>query len=556
MRDRTISRLSRKRAAFLCILAATLLLTFAASLRYSTPLDGIPHPKIRQLDSGWLYEDGSGLSPLPQLPCRPDFAGETICLVHELSGIAQRPDDVLAIQTRYQAIRVWADQALIYEAAQGKEHALSSMWHFIPSQAYSGASTLRIELTKYDQTSDWELASIALDHPAAIAMYLLQEHLLTILVWLCCMLFSLLMVFITLFMAIRKIEGTQLVLALTAFIFLSGTWILLDSKVTTVFGGNYALTYFFSYCVFYLLPVPLLFYFQLMLKPQSMLLRHLIWIAAGNAGFWMLLHLLGIVSIRNTAVSVHLIIVVFLVLFIGESRRQRKQRQQRHMSTLWGSVVIFTAALASIVLYYTGLLPPTNSAVLYVWSLLALILCMTMDTIMVFGRMWKEKQYIGIYRQLATEDRMTKLANRNAYELRLQELVAHPPHEAAIILFDIDRMKYINDTYGHQMGDQAIALTARCIHEVFGASGECYRIGGDEFCVILTEPCDIPQRLQHFDELVRSRNSHEFTMTVSCGWETRTFEAGKTIAIKDILELKDAADRNLYLSKERHRSPV
>ena len=106
------------------------------------------------------------------------------------------------------------------------------------------------------------------------------------------------------------------------------------------------------------------------------------------------------------------------------------------------------------------------------------------------------------------------------------------------------------------MADQANALPARGSHEVFGASGECYRIGGDEFCVILTEPCDIPQRLQHFDELVRSRNSHEFTMTVSCGWETRTFEAGKTIAIKDILELKDAADRNLYLSKERHRSPV
>ena len=55
MRDRTISRLSRKRAAFLCILAATLLLTFAASLRYSTPLDGIPHPKLRLLDSVWLF---------------------------------------------------------------------------------------------------------------------------------------------------------------------------------------------------------------------------------------------------------------------------------------------------------------------------------------------------------------------------------------------------------------------------------------------------------------------------------------------------------------------
>ena len=132
---------------------------------------------------------------------------------------------------------------------------------------------------------------------------------------------------------------------------------------------------------------------------------------------------------------------------------------------------------------------------------------------------WKEKQYIGIYRQLATEDSMTKLFNRNAYELRLRELVAHPPAQVGMVLFDIDHMKFINDTYGHHMGDQVISLVARCIDQVFGGVGECYRIGGDEFCVILAPFTDVSQKFQPFQELLQANSSREIPLQVSWGWK-------------------------------------
>ena len=546
----TIWGSSHKRILFLGILAAAMLLTWLTALHNATPLDGIPNPEVGQMDTGWFYEEGGSLSPLEQLPCRLELAGDTLYLVHALSEAELDGTDVLAVQTRYQSIRVWADQRLIYEAAQGREHALSSMWHFVPAEACRGAAALRIELTRYEDGPEWELSPILQDHPDAIEMYLLLSHLPTILVWLCCMLFTLLLLFVVCFMAGWKIEGIPLILSLTAFIFLSGTWILLDSKLTTVFGGNYALTYFFSYCVFYLLPIPLLFYFQLMLEVKNVFLRYLLWVTAGNAGFWMLLHLLGAVSIRDTAISVHLIIITFLAVLLRALLKKRGVRRNGRLTcTFWGILLIFATALISILLYHAGLLPPTNSAVLYAWSLLALILCMLMDTVMMFGRVWKEKQYTEFYRQLATEDSMTKLANRNAYELRLRELVSNPPGEVGLILFDINRMKYINDTYGHHVGDQVIFLVAQCINEVFGYSGQCYRIGGDEFCVILTAWDDISQDLQRFDALVRDRNQHPFPVSVSHGWETRNFQVGKPVAFKDIIELKTASDQKLYQDK-------
>ena len=540
-----------KRILLFSLLAAAALLTLAAGLCYATPLEGIPHFELQEIRFGWAYETGGSLHTLSQFPCELDNSGDTLCLVHHVAGLNQNPGDTLAIQTRYQSIRVWADETLVYEAAQGREHALSSMWHFIPSEQYQDASMLRIELTRYDTSSQWELFPIYQDHPAAIGMYLLGIHLPTIFVWLCCMLFAVLLTFTVLFMAVRKIAGIASVLALDIFIFMSGTWILLDSKITTVLGGNFALTYFFSYFIFYLLPVPLLFYFQLMLETKNRFSRILLWITAGNAGLWMLLHLLGIVALRTTAVSVHLIIILFLLLFIKEFFQQQKQpRQRRLVCTFWGILLIFTTAVVSIILYHAGLLPSTNSAVLYIWSLLALIFCMIMDTIVQFGRMWNEKKSIEVYRQLATEDSMTKLFNRNAYELRLRELVAHPPAQVGMVLFDIDHMKFINDTYGHHMGDQVISLVARCIDQVFGGVGECYRIGGDEFCVILAPFTDVSQKFQPFQELLQANSSREIPLQVSWGWDVRSFEEGKPATLGALLELKTTADKNLYRSKK------
>lgn len=545
---------SRKRVFFILLLALVVLLTLASALRYSVTLEGLTDTEPKRLDTGWFYEDGGSLHPLGQLPCELELESDRLYLVRSISEKDGGRNDVLTVETRYQSIRVWADEILIYEAAQGREHALSSMWHFIPWEKYSEASSLKIELTRYDGSYDWSIPSILQDNPDTIKVYLLKTHLPIILVWLCCVIFSLLLAITVVPMALKKLAGIPIILSLTAFIFLSGTWILLDSKITTIAGGNYALTYFFSYMVFYLLPVPFLFFFQQILEPKSKLPRYLTWLTVGNAGLWMLLHFLDLVPIRNTSTSVHIIIIVSLAVFIREIFKGKERgKGKRLFCTFWGLLLIFAAALISIAFYYIGILPPANSAVLFAWGLLALILCMLLDTVMIFGRIWKENQYTGLYRQLATEDSMTMLSNRNAYELRLQELMDKPPRELNYIIFDIDGMKHINDTYGHNMGDQVISLVARCIFEVFGDLGDCYRIGGDEFCVIITVPVGISHKLRQFERTLELRNELGLSVKVSHGWHTKKLQEEGPVSPKDITGLKDAADKKMYLNKGDRR---
>ena len=78
-------------------------------------------------------------------------------------------------------------------------------------------------------------------------------------------------------------------------------------------------------------------------------------------------------------------------------------------------------------------------------------------------------------------DMTTRLLNRRCYERKIENMKS----SAYVLIFDINKFKKINDTYGHAEGDRCLTLVAQQIYAVYGKYGSCYRIGGDEFCVIM-----------------------------------------------------------------------
>ncbi|HET8728000.1 MAG TPA: GGDEF domain-containing protein [Alphaproteobacteria bacterium] len=81
--------------------------------------------------------------------------------------------------------------------------------------------------------------------------------------------------------------------------------------------------------------------------------------------------------------------------------------------------------------------------------------------------------------RLAFLDELTRLPGRRALELQLKRLSG--PYAVAMV--DVDFFKKFNDTYGHDVGDQALRLVARCLRQV-GGGGRPYRYGGEEFTVL------------------------------------------------------------------------
>ena len=86
-------------------------------------------------------------------------------------------------------------------------------------------------------------------------------------------------------------------------------------------------------------------------------------------------------------------------------------------------------------------------------------------------------------------DQFTGLGNRHALNKQLEELGSQERPvgtDVAVFLLDLDNFIYINDRYGHNIGDELLLIVARRLQNLAESTGWAYRMGGDEFVLVLT----------------------------------------------------------------------
>lgn len=89
----------------------------------------------------------------------------------------------------------------------------------------------------------------------------------------------------------------------------------------------------------------------------------------------------------------------------------------------------------------------------------------------------------------ARHDVLTGLMNRHALKADVSEiLVSTSPVEQALLLLDLDRFKFVNDTLGHDAGDELLQNLAGRLRQVAGPADRLYRLGGDEFVLLVEKP--------------------------------------------------------------------
>ena len=162
-------------------------------------------------------------------------------------------------------------------------------------------------------------------------------------------------------------------------------------------------------------------------------------------------------------------------------------------------------------------------------------------------------------RHKANTDNLTGLRNRHYLEAVLNNLVVNSSQDtfnAAVLFFDIDHFKEINDTYGHDAGDKVLQTIARTVTNNLRTSDTIGRWGGDEFVIILS---DIPSS----DSLRRIANKLkiliEFSRTsLIAGDVAVTISIGGTLFKKgdSIDSLVKRADAAMYRSKQNGRNMV
>jgi diguanylate cyclase (GGDEF)-like protein len=159
------------------------------------------------------------------------------------------------------------------------------------------------------------------------------------------------------------------------------------------------------------------------------------------------------------------------------------------------------------------------------------------------------------HRDRAVLDPLTGLLNRASLDARVVEIEeqAHLTGGAvSLVLLDLDCFKQVNDTYGHKRGDAVLRDVAYEIRKSLRSFELVYRIGGEEFLVLLpgvdlSEALDIAERVRHSVEAARPG---ELDLTVSAGVAT---DAGGHITYDGLFRAADAA---LFEAKRGGRNRV
>jgi diguanylate cyclase (GGDEF)-like protein len=167
-----------------------------------------------------------------------------------------------------------------------------------------------------------------------------------------------------------------------------------------------------------------------------------------------------------------------------------------------------------------------------------------------------EKMLVDQINEVARRDELTGLLNRKALSGALAEISIAPKsrESVAVLIFDIDNFKEVNDTHGHAAGDACLRHVARRIQIAVGDEGTIARIGGDEFAVLLHgQSSDTPEimaeRIGSAVGMPFQWRGHSFGCTASIGIAVRSKDANI-----EPDELIREADLALYDAKAAGRN--
>jgi diguanylate cyclase (GGDEF)-like protein/PAS domain S-box-containing protein len=128
-------------------------------------------------------------------------------------------------------------------------------------------------------------------------------------------------------------------------------------------------------------------------------------------------------------------------------------------------------------------------------------------------------------RHMSQHDALTDLPNRQLFKILLDHAIEHTKDEqhTAVLMIDLDRFKYVNETMGHQAGDQLLIQVARRLRNVLADNNLLARVGGDEFAIMI-ENCShqgeverIAMRIVSALEGAVDLDGHNFFTTASIG---------------------------------------
>lgn len=344
---------------------------------------------------------------------------------------------------------------------------------------------------------------------------------------------------------------------LGCFVLSVALYCLLETQVFQIFYYNNRLIHLCIMFAMMLMPMPAIEYSSALLGTSPKWLNAMF--AITNFSIFIFATFLNLFTDKDyhTLLPVYqLMLLVAIVIFIASIAKYTINKiKHEHKIDIYvkamalGVGVLMATGFIDIIRYWMD--NKGDPAAITRIGFLIFLICFALASSEQVVQAFKKSSQAEFISKLAYIDGLTGLYNRTSY----QEMLGHIENEkidTGIIAMDLNNLKYVNDNFGHTNGDNLIMSAAMLIESTFKNidNATCYRIGGDEFCVLIQNKHNLDSCKRGVKMLKQAYEKHnknaakEFKLVIAMGMAT--YEEGDNL--KDKIDL---ADSNMYENKRQ-----
>lgn len=458
----------------------------------------------------------------------------------------------LVFYTVHQNVEVYINDNCIYSLAPDKDNLFGKTpgndWNTIPVYASDAGKDFKIDIIPvYESSLDIE-PTFYFGSVLSIWIELIGKNVITFIL-------SLVAVFLGILFSLfvltnyHNSEINKSLLMMGVFSINIGIWKITDIESTGLLFPHSITLAYIPYLALFLVSIPFILYVKELFTNRESIFWYLpCFLSLLVILLSVILQFANVADFRQVLWMNHTVMGSLVVLIIPMILYEIKTAglHPQLKTTIFGMGCCLIGLIADLLIYYAS--PGTSATMLGMLGFTVYISVLGIMSFQEARRLMAIGMQAKHFEQMAYHDQLTGLYNRAAYA----EYISHAnfkPEGHIVVMFDLNNLKRCNDTQGHDMGDRYIINSASLIEQVFGAIGKCYRMGGDEFCVLLNKislrECTARVKKLH-EEVSRHNQEHpaNFSIQIACGYEA--YDKDTDYDLNDTLR---RADKMMYHEK-------
>lgn len=469
------------------IFIASVILIFYDIFSSDTAKVNTINNRFEKISVEWRMTIDDSAEKYVKLPYKLNGKAGTIVKLTTMLPYNIQNNEELFFKSNHQCVRVYVENELIYEFGYNENRKFGKTpgdaLILVDLDSSMSGKHCTIELYNvYDSSISRVANNIYIGDRNSISSYILRKNIVAICI---CNILLLLGIFMAICCMFVKNSVVVILKRLSIFSILMSIWSIFLTDVYQLVWRNSYQCHNMEFLIFSCL-APAFVWFLLSLKQyeNDRILKVIMNVLIINVVVVNTLQYFNIMDYVNSVMFTHILIGIFSV-YMGYTaiKEYLKSEQKSLVSLLATAILIISACIDMVRFYFTQYM---DEGFFIRLGFFIFIMIWSIKSLKLISEYYIVRAEKEIMEKLAYVDVMTGLQNRNSY-MREADLYRSGDitEDTCMVLIDMNNLKKINDTFGHDMGDVALTMVGKVLKEVLFKEVKCYRIGGDEFIYLI-----------------------------------------------------------------------